>query len=351
MQPTLLKIQKHLFSTKQYHQLRDEVKVFDVTGRACLWVVSRGCSIFRRIDFRHVPAAKRRAALEQKLPLISPFKLSGHWVDWQSGFANIWLWDVENQEKLMSDFSDLEPEEVESIPESAFAERAIDGGRLWEAGDGYLGQFWSDSELLGEVWCPKSPSNDEWRAFLKGLSVLDAAVPACEELKVIGGIRWKSSQHGQFISGANEKNVMWAAVVFLVLTLSYQFTGVTRLLWYNASVSSSIENLSPQAAKTVVIRDQFYSLRNQNREYASIAGRTQLDMMSEIGDILAKSKVKLMVWIYESPKIEMIIADDSPDLSKYVKEFEALGWMTDIRIDRRLNKKEITIRANVALEL
>jgi hypothetical protein len=66
---------------------------------------------------------------------------------------------------------------------------------------------------------------------------------------------------------------------------------------------------------------------------------------------LAKSKVKLMVWIYESPKIEMIIADDSPDLSKYVKEFEALGWMNDIRIDRRLNKKEITIRANVAFEL
>jgi len=351
MQQALLKIQKRLFSTKHYYQLRDEVKVFEVTGRTCLWVVSRGCSIFRRVDFKHVPPTKRRAALEQKLPLISPFKNPGYWVDWQSGYANIWLWDAEQQKKLMGDFFELESREVEAIPESAFAEKEIEGGRLWQGRDGYIGQYWANNELLGEMWCQSSPSDDDWYVFLKGLSVANVPIPQCESLKVAGGIHWKSAQHGQLISGANEKIVMWIAVVVFALTVSYQFTGVTRLLWHSAAVKSEIENLSPQAEKTVLVRDQFYSLRNQNREYASIASRTQLDLMSEIGDILVKSKVKILVWIYESPGLEMIIADASPELSKYVKEFEALGWMTDIRIDRRQNKKEITIRANVVLDL
>lgn len=351
MQKALLKIQQQLFSTKLYLQLEDEVKVVEVTGRACLWVVSRGCSIYRKIDFRHVPAAKRGLALQQKLPLISPFKESGHWVDWQEGYAHVWLWNKEEQDKLQSEFPGLDVSSVESIPESAFAEKMMNGGMLWRTEEGYIGQYWNDHQLLGEGWWKTKPTEAQWGGFLKGISASDTDFPAEAELVIEGGVRWKSTQYGQVISVANERVAMVSVAILLFVVILFQTTGVTRLLIHNSSLSSKIDALTPEANKAIAKRDRFFFLRNQNREYAFIARRTQLDLMADVANILERSKVKILVWTYEYPEMELIVADASPELSKYVKEFEALGWMSDIKIDRRLNKKGITIRAKVVSDL
>ena len=55
------------------------------------WIVGRALCMYRREDFSGVPRSKRRAALELKLPVWSPFERTGHHCVWSGGSAMVWF--------------------------------------------------------------------------------------------------------------------------------------------------------------------------------------------------------------------------------------------------------------------
>ena len=59
------------------------------------WIVGRGLCMYRSEDFGNVPRNKRRAALDLKLPLWSPFANTGHHCVWEGGKAMVWFWDAD----------------------------------------------------------------------------------------------------------------------------------------------------------------------------------------------------------------------------------------------------------------
>ena len=59
------------------------------------WIVGRGLCMYRSEDFGNVPRNKRRAALNLKLPLWSPFASTGHHCVWEDGRAMVWFWDAD----------------------------------------------------------------------------------------------------------------------------------------------------------------------------------------------------------------------------------------------------------------
>ena len=95
MQEWLRKIQRQLFSGKQYLQTENEVSVTETPGKSAKWIISRGLCHFTRLDLSSVPSVKRGAALEHRIALLSPYKKPGYGVREEAGVAALRIWDEE----------------------------------------------------------------------------------------------------------------------------------------------------------------------------------------------------------------------------------------------------------------
>ena len=300
------------------------------------------------MDFSHVPAAKRRAALEQRIPLDSPFAQPGFWVHWHEGVAHLWLWDQVIQDDLRDQVQDTNS--IKFIPESAYTDMGIDGGQLWQSSEGYIAQYWQDFQLIGESWWSESPSNDQWRIFLHALAQQESDAPEPRVLEIEGGIPWKAGGFGQ-ISLASERTIMMSMAVLFALVLTFQLTGIGRLAINNALLDREIHTLEPEIEQTIAARDHFFELRNNNLQYQSLAGLKQLEMMSDITDILTARGATLAEWNFQDQALEMRVTDEAPDLNQYVQALEALGWLSEIRIDKARHKSQIIIHTELVESL
>ena len=74
-------------------QTRAGAAVLPAVAARSHWIVGRALCMYRREDFSAVPRSKRRAALELKLPVWSPFERTGHHCVWAGGSAMVWFWD------------------------------------------------------------------------------------------------------------------------------------------------------------------------------------------------------------------------------------------------------------------
>ena len=60
------------------------------------WIVGRALCMYRCEDLSGVPRGKRRAALDLKLPVWSPFERTGYHSVWSGGAAMVWFWDEDD---------------------------------------------------------------------------------------------------------------------------------------------------------------------------------------------------------------------------------------------------------------
>jgi hypothetical protein len=69
-------------------------------------------------------------------------------------------------------------------------------------------------------------------------------------------------------------------------------------------------------------------------------------MMADVADLLSTENITLIEWKVENNELEIVLTDSSPDLNRYVRYLEALGWLSDIRIDQKTNG-QIVIRSEI----
>jgi hypothetical protein len=347
MQQTILKILDRLFSAKQYLQTRDQVTTTTVPGRRSSWIVARSCCIFQRLDFSQIPRAKQQAALDNRIPLISPFDKPGYWVDWQQGKANIWLWDQKRQDSMRQGITELSATTViETVPESIYTQPGSDERQLWKSKDGFIGQFWRQDKLLGESWWRTQPTDADWLDFLKSVSQPPTEAPQALDLAVTDRIRWQGSRSDFQFSITNERTVMASVGSLFALVLLFQFVGLARIGWHNSMLKSEIQSLTPEVEQAFILRDEYFELRRQNLHLSSFSGRRQLEMMADVADLLSTENITLIEWKVENNELEIVLTDSSPDLNRYVRYLEALGWLSDIRIDQKTNG-QIVIRSEI----
>ncbi len=348
MQSLWPKIQKRLFSGNRYLQKRDSVETTAVTGRGNQWVISRECCIYRRLDLSHIPASRQRDAVARQIPLISPFVATGYWVSWHKGVASVWLWDRSRQEALKKNLPAADAlQHLGIYPESAFTDPSAEGGRVWKSADGYIGQYWHDGGLAGEMWWQHCPSQSEWNDFLSSISRLPEEKPETTPLDPGNRNPWRGGgRSDSYVSETNERLLVKGVAVVLALVITFQALGIARLYWHIGRLEEEISELTPTVEKSVALRDEYYDLRSRNLHYQSLAGPGQLQMMSDIAGALAGVNASFLEWSWRNDSIEVVVHDPVPDLAAYVRQLESLGWLDDIRVDTRPRKEQIVIRGN-----
>ena len=122
------------------------------------WIVGRGLSMYRSEDFGNVPRNKRRAALDLKLPLWSPFASTGHHCVWEGGKAMVWFWDADAVPATSAGPAHADPDDNPDTlsttansrtqprmrPETVFLRRLDDGVVLQPCREGFELQHWRD---------------------------------------------------------------------------------------------------------------------------------------------------------------------------------------------------------------
>ena len=148
------------------------------------WIVGRGLCMYRREDFSNVPRNRRRAAVELRLPVWSPFRNTGHHCVWSGGVAMVWFWD-NDKVQVAPDLVDIPAGDeaaanagVRIVPETVFHPTKPDGVHLQACREGFELQRWKDAVLEDAFWFPGEPGPDDLTWFRGRSDDIDTAVPA-----------------------------------------------------------------------------------------------------------------------------------------------------------------------------
>jgi hypothetical protein len=294
------------------------------------WVLSRGLMRFLRIDLRHVPAARRMAALALELRLRKPYTDTGSVVMWQGGWALVFLWDAATVGAVMRE--QLPRHQPTVLPESALYAPGVDGLRLLRVMDGFEGQCWREGELQASRWWPTVPAEQEWDGFARDAGFTPMAVPSAQSLPLLSK-PWARVQ----AVGAQGNNFAWLEpVVYAALasSLVYGFVdyqlSARQLTEALQSTQRVAELARAKAGKLVDARESAMASQDRvKRLIGVIQYADPLALLAEIGEALPDEGVSIRGFEYQSGKLKVTLQSASAPISGS-QMVEALQKAADI---------------------
>ena len=347
MRAWLRKIQRQLFSGKQYLQTENEVSITETPGRSGKWVICRSLCHFTRLDLSSVPSGKRGAALENRITLLSPYKKPGYWVMWEAGIAALWIWDegvrTEHLQALSAKGEDCST--LEALPESAFSAQQEKGNFIYEGLSGFIGQYWSDQALVHESYWPQYPTRVEWHQFLRGSGQRTSEPPEAAAI-AFEGIPWRIGQITAKDVRAVEIKTAFTVITLFLILLSYQVTGTLRLAISNLMLKSSIAEAEASIAPTVALRDRVFEIHNSNVLLSELASDMQTRDMLLVAKLLPPGS-NITEWHFQSGQLEIIVQDPTQDLESYVRALESAAQFSHVTLEPLPRRQQLRITMQV----
>ena len=131
------------------------------------WIVGRGLCLYRCEDFSNVPKNRRRAAMELRIPVWSPFEHTGHHCVWSGSTAMVWLWNADAVTQANGG-PGVQPDARREVPETIFLPRQSDGMFVQACQHGFDLQHWRDGVLRDSFWSAEEPTQAVLNDFLLG---------------------------------------------------------------------------------------------------------------------------------------------------------------------------------------
>ena len=320
--------------------------VVQTPGQRSVWVVGRDCCVFRSVDLQHVPVSRRDAALKLQLPVLSPFAYFGYRVEWQSGIAQIWLWN----EKKRAELAEEQTSAGEVVVESAFTP-AEEGLTLYQCQRGFMVQQWRDGQLLMDSWWETLPGHAAWRQFLRATETADYSFnghapdqDTARALPVTG--HTPRTAGGYDALRTRETEIIVAVCLVLSCILSFELVTMGRNTLESYFLGAEVEELTARHQEVIAVRDQVYRLHGENLAIAGLSGISQIETLAKVAKSLPPDAGPVFSWEYKEGELKILLKDENPDLRQYVSRLEAVSGFSDIAVQPldRQKRVEITLR-------
>ncbi len=276
-------------------------------------VLPRSRATHRRFDFRALPSARRRAALDLAVRHGAPVPGSPHACRWQGGVAHVWS---------PIELLDLEPDVVLVAESSLVAAPASDGVRLVALRDGFEGQAWVDGQLIASRWWPDAPTDEAWQRFLRAAGrPIEGGTPAIESF-VLSHTPW-GEPHGRVAwSPAQLESAGWRVVAVLVaLVVGWQLAAATTWTLARALQAQRLDALRADSAPLIAAREQAEAAQHRLVALeALVQGPSDLDLLAEVRRRLG-AEVRVVAWTRDVGRLRIDLQGAGDDPRPIVQAF------------------------------
>ncbi len=309
--------------------------------------------MYRWQDFGNVPRRRRRAALELKLPVWSPFPRTGYHCVWSDTAAMVWFWDEDEVLPAAGpeDFAAVVPDSpavaagsLRVRPETVFYPRKSDGVHLQPCQHGFELQYWRGEVLEDSFWLPQRPDCQRIEWFLDRHGLQRPAAELAESASEIAAQPWSSPLTAPEWLAAHEWRLVASALVILALAVIWQETRYWKALALNDAITSEHARLRDELGPVLETRDELLRLRRRGGRLAEILSQpSQAYLMGLVDQALPDARAQLHQWRYQQGELRMIVEAADLDPIAYVKALEAYFERVAVGASQRSDRIEITL--------
>ena len=358
---SLLSGLRRLFSGKRnVIQTREGAAGLPAAASRSHWIVGRALCMYRREDFSAVPRSKRRAALELKLPVWSPFERTGHHCVWAGGAAMVWFWD---EDEIGPGAVPAPPRPGGArargrghaadriLPETVFYPRKRDGVHLQACREGFELQLWRGDVLADAFWFLEPPDEHEIGWFLdRQESAPPAAASTSPPLVSDPGIApdpWRVSRTvGEWLE-ANERTLVAAALLLLALIVVWQEARFWKLRHLEEEAAAAFTRMQDDLGPLLAARNELVRQRRTNHALKALLHEpSQAHVMALVDRALPSAEAEFREWRYQQRELRVIVTDPAPDPIAYVRALESEPLFEQVKAEpaRGEGRLEITLR-------
>lgn len=277
-------------------------------------------SLYFHLDLGKIPPGKRARALEQQLVLLSPFSQPGHYVSWQGGCAQLWIWDQAALQARLPQAG-----RYATLPDSALslANPLEEGERHITGINGGEWQRWHNSQLRDSRWLAEPVS---------------APPPTALDLSQRSPIQAADRQLLQHIALAALALVLLASLLIQAgawLDLNLQQHGLKEQL---ASLEADNQLQAQSRRRALQSRDLWLARQ-------ALFGTSQSELIARIGTALPPSATLWQRYDYQAGQLQIFLRDPSPAPRDYVKRLNATGLVSDIQVQPEPRNGMVTLQA------
>ena len=325
------------------------------------WIVGRGLCMFRCEDFSAVPRGRRRAALEFKLPVWSPFERTGHHAVWSGGVAMVWFWDNDKIAPSHERFTTLFPKtrgrvsaRLRTLPETVFYARKAEGLRLQPCTDGFELQHWRANVLADSFWFSTYPQENQLSWFVAQqegdggtppLTIGDMPAPASDQM---AREPWSVSLDPQEWFAANGRTLAAACLLALVLVVLWQEVRYWKISELEEATAREFDRLQEQLTPILEARNELMDLRRTNHALLQVLqAPSQAHLMNEMDRAIPSANAELREWRYQQGVLTVSIEDQHPDPIAYIRALEAVPLFTQVKAEPGSGRDRLEITLTV----
>lgn len=319
------------------------------------WIVGRGLCLYRYEAFAHVPRSKRRAALELKVPVWSPFRNTGFHAVWAGSAAMIWFWDADAVRRRMAgDPQDRErADRVRVVPETVFHPRKSDGLHLQACREGFELQHWHADVLLDAFWFAERPDENQidWFLARRGTETAapDQEVPQTPA-SAFDSEPWAARvPPGEWLE-ANESALVAVCLLALVTAALWQEVRFRKTVHLTSSATAAFARIQDEIAPLLQARNELVRLRRTNLALSALlATPSQAQLMGEVDRALPSASAEFHEWRYQRGELTILVEDADPDPISYVRALEAHPLFSQVRAEqaRKAGRLKISMQVGV----
>ena len=317
------------------------------------WVVGRDLCMYRCEDFSNVPRNRRRAALQLKIPLWSPFQSTGWHCVWADAVAMVWFWDKDEVRVRADAFPGAVAARARIVPETTFMPRRADGAYLARCWRGWELQCWRGDALRDAFWFAERPGGEELRARLArhGFGAAALVAHAADAAPPLGAEPWRNRQApGEWLM-ANERSLAAAAVLALALAAAWQEGRLWKLEGLNAAAEAELAAIEDNLGPIAAARAEAVRLRNRNDALAGFLNTpSQAWVMSLVDQAIPSETARFYEWRYQQGELTVVVedAEGALDTVAFVRALERQPLFDDVRVgrSRESDRVEVTLRVN-----
>ncbi len=311
--------------------------------------------MYRSEDFGNVPRNRRRAALDLKLPLWSPFARTGHHCVWEGGRAMVWFWDAEAiaADPGASDYiaiaASKTPPRVR--PETVFLPRLSDGVVLRACREGFELQHWRDRVLEHSYWLRQRPDQARVESVLAQWGVVaEAPEPtvAGQEWDGQGSAKapthepWSSTPTPREWLETNERELATAVLLVLVLTATWHEARYWQVRNLQRTAEAEFAALQQDLDPILSARNELLALRERNLAVAEILSEpSQAYLMGLVDAAIPSADARFRQWSYQQRELTVVVEDESADPIAYVRSLEAEPMFEQVKASQGRRESEI----------
>lgn len=308
------------FSSTQWLLDRHRTEQQPYQGPRPRVLLARDLCLHFSLSFDKIPAGKRNQALQQQLLLLSPFAEPGHYVGWQGGRAQLWLWD---QAALRARLPACDRYSI--VPDSALslAQPLENGERLISGLHGYEWQRWQNQQLLDSRWQATAESN---------------ASPLLLDLSQRAPMQAADRHLLQQVG-------LGTCAAILLVALLVQAGAWLDLDLQQQELQTHLSDLESDNALQVQARMRTLQAKQRWLSRQEQFGIGQSQLIAELTNALPELSGVWQRYDYQPGRLQIFLRDPKPDPRIYVQRLDATGLLSGVQVQLGQINDMVTLQA------